>query len=148
MLCVSGPVDDFRRANLVSTPRSPTSTSTTQSGGRTDTPSKVAATATPASKCLNALLGMVSGAGRAPVIVATRLRKGSANSARGAARLVADSLKVTKACGVGGSVILRADSAVGCHAKWFWRRFREADRDDRRSLLPGEGGPSSVGGRT
>jgi len=39
-------------------------------------------------KGLNALLGNVSSAGRAPVIVATRLRKGSANSARGAARLV------------------------------------------------------------
>ena len=37
--------------------------------------------------------------------------KGSANSARGAARLVADSLKTTKACGVSGTVILRANSA-------------------------------------
>ncbi len=62
-------------------------------------------------KGLNALLGTVSSAGRPPVIVATRLRKGSANSARGAARLVADSLKTTTACGVRGTVILRADSA-------------------------------------
>ena len=62
-------------------------------------------------KGLNALLATVSSADRAPVIVATRLRKGSANSARGAARLVADSLKTTTACGVGGTVILRADSA-------------------------------------
>ena len=62
-------------------------------------------------KGLNALLGTVSCAGRAPVIVATRLRKGSANSARGAARLVADSLKTARACGVTGTVILRADSA-------------------------------------
>ncbi len=62
-------------------------------------------------KGLNALLATVSSADRAPVIVATRLRKGSANSARGAARLVADSLKTTKSCGVGGTVILRADSA-------------------------------------
>ncbi len=62
-------------------------------------------------KGLNALLGIVSSASRAPVIVATRLRKGSANSARGAARLVADSLKTTKMCGAGGTVILRADSA-------------------------------------
>ncbi len=62
-------------------------------------------------KGLNALLATVSCAGRAPVIVATRLRKGSANSARGAARLVADSLKTTKSCGVDGTVILRADSA-------------------------------------
>ena len=62
-------------------------------------------------KGLNALLATVSSADKAPVIVATRLRKGSANSARGAARLVADSLKTTKSCGVGGTVILRADSA-------------------------------------
>ena len=62
-------------------------------------------------KGLNALLATVSSAGRAPVIVATRLRKGSANSARGAARLVADSLKTTKTCGASGTVILRADSA-------------------------------------
>ena len=57
------------------------------------------------------MLATVSSADHAPVIVATRLRKGSANSARGAARLVADSLKTTRACGVSGMVILRADSA-------------------------------------
>src|SRR6195952_378351 len=62
-------------------------------------------------KGLNALLATVSSADRAPVIVATRLRKGSANSARGAARLVADTLKTIKTCGVSGTVILRADSA-------------------------------------
>jgi len=62
-------------------------------------------------KGLNALLATVSSAHRAPEIVATRLWKGSANSAGGAARLVADSLKTTKACGVTGTVILRADAA-------------------------------------
>ena len=62
-------------------------------------------------KGLNALLGIAATAGSAPVIVATRLRKGSANSARGAARLVADSLQTTRACRAGGTVILRADSA-------------------------------------
>ena len=41
-------------------------------------------------KGLNALLATVSTASSAPVIVATRLRRGSANSARGAARLVAE----------------------------------------------------------
>ena len=46
-------------------------------------------------KGLNALLATVSSASSAPVIVATRLRKGSANSARGAARLVADAIKTT-----------------------------------------------------
>jgi hypothetical protein len=62
-------------------------------------------------KGLNALLATVSTASSAPVIVASRLRKGSANSARGAARLVADALKTTRSCGASGSVILRADSA-------------------------------------
>jgi hypothetical protein len=46
-----------------------------------------------------------------PVIVATRLRKGSANFARGAARLVADAIKTTRACGTTGLIVLRADSA-------------------------------------
>jgi hypothetical protein len=62
-------------------------------------------------KGLNALLATVSTASSAPVIVATRLRKGSANSARGAARLVADAIKTTRSCGVGGVLVLRADSA-------------------------------------
>ena len=62
-------------------------------------------------KGLNALLATVSSASSAPVIVATRLRKGSANSARGAARLVADAIKTTRSAGVGGLVVLRADSA-------------------------------------
>jgi hypothetical protein len=62
-------------------------------------------------KGLNALLATVSTASSAPVIVATRLRKGSANSARCAARLVADAIRATRSCGVGGLVVLRADSA-------------------------------------
>jgi len=62
-------------------------------------------------KGLNAFLATASTASSAPVIVATRLRKGSANSARGAARLVADALVTTKSCGVAGTVVLRADSA-------------------------------------
>jgi hypothetical protein len=62
-------------------------------------------------KGLNALLATVSSASSAPAIVATRLRKGSAKSARGAARLVADAIKTTRSCGVGGLVVLRADAA-------------------------------------
>ncbi|HYU05152.1 MAG TPA: IS1380 family transposase [Jatrophihabitantaceae bacterium] len=62
-------------------------------------------------KGLNALLATVSTASSAPLIVATRLRKGSANSARGAARLVADAIKTTRSCGVSGLIVLRADSA-------------------------------------
>jgi len=67
-------------------------------------------------KGLNALIATVSSPLAAPVIVATRLRKGGANSARGAARLVADALQMAKAAGAGGPagtglVVLRADSA-------------------------------------
>ena len=62
-------------------------------------------------KGLNALLAAVSTPASAPVIVATRLRRGSANSARGAARLVADAIKTTRSAGVHGLIVLRADSA-------------------------------------
>ena len=51
---------------------------------------------------LNALIGIVSSPLSAPVICATRLRKGSTNSARGAARLVADACKAAKRAGAGG----------------------------------------------
>ncbi len=62
-------------------------------------------------KGLNALLATPSTPTGAPVIVATRLRKGSANSARGAARLVAGALRTSRACGATGLLIVRADSA-------------------------------------
>ncbi len=67
-------------------------------------------------KGLNALLATVSTPLSAPVIAATRLRKGSVNSARGAARLVTDALVTARAAGAGGPdgkglVLLRADSA-------------------------------------
>jgi Transposase DDE domain group 1 len=62
-------------------------------------------------KGLNALLAALSTPSGAPVIVATRLRKGSANSARGASRLVADALRTSRACGATGLLIVRADSA-------------------------------------
>ena len=67
-------------------------------------------------KGLNALIATVSSPLSAPVVVACRLRKGSTNSARGAARLVADALKTAKNAGAGGPagtglIVLRADSA-------------------------------------
>jgi DDE family transposase len=62
-------------------------------------------------KGLNALLATLSTPASAPVIVASRLRKGSANSARGAARRVADALKTSAACGATGLLVVRADSA-------------------------------------
>jgi len=66
-------------------------------------------------KGLNALLAIVSTPVSAPVIVATRLRRGGTNSARGAAKFVADALATAKACGAGGLVTVRADSAYYAH---------------------------------
>ena len=66
-------------------------------------------------KGLNALIATISTPLSAPVVAATRLRKGSTNSARGAARLVADALATTAACGGTGLVIVRADSAYYGH---------------------------------
>jgi hypothetical protein len=66
-------------------------------------------------KGLNALIAIVSTPTSAPVIAATRLRKGGTNSARGAARIVADALATAKACGGRGLVTVRADSAYYGH---------------------------------
>ena len=62
-------------------------------------------------KGLNALLAVVSTPISAPVIAATRLRKGSTNSARGAAKLLADALATARRAGAAGLVLVRADSA-------------------------------------
>ena len=72
----------------------------------------------------------------APVIVATRLRKGSANSARGAARLVADAIATSRTAGVAGPMVLRADSAyygseVIAAARRHGVRFSITARKDR-----------------
>jgi hypothetical protein len=66
-------------------------------------------------KGLNALIATVSTPLAAPVICATRLRKGSTNSARGAHRLVADALAAATTAGAAGLVIVRADSAFYGH---------------------------------
>ena len=59
---------------------------------------------------LNALLATATTPGSAPVVVAQRLRKGSAASPRGAARLVADALATVRAMTT-ARPLLRADSA-------------------------------------
>src|SRR3954452_1358758 len=61
-------------------------------------------------KGLNALLTVLSTPSSAPAIAATRLRKGSTNSARGAAKLLADALATARRCGA-GLILVRADSA-------------------------------------
>lgn len=60
---------------------------------------------------LNALLATLSTPRSAPVIAAARLRRGSANSVRGAASLLADALATARRAGATGLLIVRADSA-------------------------------------
>jgi len=62
-------------------------------------------------KGLNALLAVVSTPSSAPVIAAARLRRGGANSARGAGRFVTDALLTARRAGASGHLVLRADSA-------------------------------------
>src|SRR5665811_1886784 len=66
-------------------------------------------------KGLNALLATCSTPVSAPVIAATRLRGGSTNSAKGAARLVADALVTAAKAGATGVVTVRSDSAYYNH---------------------------------
>src|SRR5690606_16598286 len=66
---------------------------------------------------LNALLATISTDTIAPVIAAQRLRKGSAGSGRGAARLATDTLALIRRSQLAGrSVLVRADSAFYSHA--------------------------------
>ena len=62
-------------------------------------------------KGLNALVGVLSTPVSAPVIAATRLRKGSTSSPRGAASFVAATLATAMRCGASGLVVARLDSA-------------------------------------
>jgi hypothetical protein len=62
-------------------------------------------------KGLNLLLATLCTPSAAPLILATRLRAGATNSARGAARLVTDALTTARRAGAGGLLTLRADSA-------------------------------------
>jgi hypothetical protein len=66
-------------------------------------------------KGLNALFAIVSTPLSAPLIAATRLRKGSTNSPKGASRLVADALATAKRAGATGLITMRADSAYYAH---------------------------------
>jgi hypothetical protein len=60
---------------------------------------------------LNALAATISTPLGAPVIAATRLRGGKANSARGAASFAAEAVGAARAAGCGGLLLVRADSA-------------------------------------
>ncbi len=67
-------------------------------------------------KGLNALVATISTPTSAPVIAATRLRKGNVSSARGAARLIGDTLATLRRATTPSLVIVRADSAYFNHA--------------------------------
>jgi hypothetical protein len=60
---------------------------------------------------LNALAATISTPLGAPVIAATRLRGGNANSARGAASFATESVATARATGCSGTLVARADSA-------------------------------------
>jgi hypothetical protein len=60
---------------------------------------------------LNALAATICTPLGAPVIAATRLRGGTANSARGAARFAAEAIAAAREAGCGGLIVVRADSA-------------------------------------
>nr|WP_170246586.1 transposase [Nonomuraea zeae] len=60
---------------------------------------------------LNVLAVTLSTPLAAPVVAATRLRGGSAGSARGAASLVRESIPAARAAGCSGTLIVRGDSA-------------------------------------
>jgi hypothetical protein len=73
----------------------------------------------------NPLIATLSTPLSAPVIAATRLRAGNAGSARGAAWQVAEAIGVARACGAGGLIVVRADSAFYTRTViWAWRRNR------------------------
>jgi len=61
-------------------------------------------------KGVNAQLAILSSPTCAPVIAASRLRKGNVVSRHGAARLVTDAITTARAAGVRGQVMVRADS--------------------------------------
>ena len=68
---------------------------------------------------LNALIGILSTATAAPVIIGARLRKGSSGSPRGAGKFIGDVLAIVKRLRgkvATGLVLLRADSAFYGHA--------------------------------
>ena len=66
-------------------------------------------------KGLNAQVAILSTPLAAPVIAATRLRKGNIDSGHGAARLIADSLATLRRATTTGLVVVRADSAYFRH---------------------------------
>jgi hypothetical protein len=71
---------------------------------------------------LNALAATISTPQATPVIAATRLRGGSANSARGAASFAAGAVAAARAAGCTGTIVDRMDSGFySAAAAWAGR---------------------------
>ncbi|RPF26231.1 IS1380 family transposase [Georgenia muralis] len=68
------------------------------------------------TKGLNAQLAAVSTPLAAPVIAATRLRRGNVSSPHGAKSLITEALGTARRAGVSGQITVRADSAYYTHA--------------------------------
>jgi hypothetical protein len=83
----------------------------TRCGRPTPARSRARARGYTGTKGLNALIATVTTLSYAPVVCASRLRKGSTTSAKGAARLAADALVPATAAGATGVRVARADSA-------------------------------------
>jgi hypothetical protein len=64
-------------------------------------------------KGLSPLVTTLSTQAGAPVIAGARLRAGRANSAKGAARMIAQAVATARAAGVTGELVVRGDSAYG-----------------------------------
>src|SRR5450755_3834240 len=64
---------------------------------------------------LNALLGIVSTAGSAPIIVGHRLRQGTVSSARGAGKFLSDAIAAARRVGAGKVIRCRVESAFYNH---------------------------------
>lgn len=67
-------------------------------------------------KGLSPLVTTISTAESAPVIAGMRLRAGRAGSGKGAGRMIAQAIRVARAAGAGGPILVRGDSAYGTRA--------------------------------
>jgi hypothetical protein len=65
---------------------------------------------------LNALAAAISTPLAAPLVAGTRLRGGSANTARGAASFTGEAISTARAAGCTGTIVARADSGLYCAA--------------------------------
>lgn len=65
---------------------------------------------------LNALIATITTGEAAPMIAGSRLRRGGAHSARGAHKLLSDTLATVRRAGASGTILVRADAGFYCHS--------------------------------